>query len=153
MPTVHSVRDGQRFAVSTSLVVVHCHSCGMPYGIPEELQAAALRHHGDRPGGWVLHCPLGHEWFYVGKTREERLREQIQDARDLASRRSAELDQTKAELRGARSARSRYRNDRDRLRRRAAAGVCPCCNRTFGDLAAHMAGEHPDFPPVEPADR
>lgn len=25
------------------------------------------------------------------------------------------------------------------------AGVCPCCNRTFKNLARHMAGQHPGF--------
>lgn len=27
---------------------------------------------------------------------------------------------------------------------RAHAGVCPCCNRTFKQLAAHMKTKHPD---------
>ncbi|HEX9950777.1 MAG TPA: hypothetical protein VGB53_03340 [Rubricoccaceae bacterium] len=27
-----------------------------------------------------------------------------------------------------------------RTKKRIAAGVCPCCNRTFQDLARHMAG-------------
>jgi hypothetical protein len=26
-----------------------------------------------------------------------------------------------------------------------ANGVCPCCNRTFQNLARHMAGKHPDY--------
>jgi hypothetical protein len=32
-----------------------------------------------------------------------------------------------------------------KLRKRAAAGVCPCCNRTFLALQKHMAHKHPDF--------
>lgn len=32
-----------------------------------------------------------------------------------------------------------------RMRNRAAAGVCPCCNRTFSQLATHMKKQHPDF--------
>lgn len=32
-----------------------------------------------------------------------------------------------------------------KLKKRAANGVCPCCNRTFVDLARHMAGKHPTF--------
>ena len=32
-----------------------------------------------------------------------------------------------------------------RLKKRAIAGVCPCCNRTFQQLAAHMAHKHPDY--------
>lgn len=32
-----------------------------------------------------------------------------------------------------------------RLKNRIAAGVCPCCNRSFQNVARHMAGQHPDF--------
>lgn len=32
-----------------------------------------------------------------------------------------------------------------RLRKRASAGVCPCCNRTFSQLARHMQTKHPTF--------
>jgi hypothetical protein len=28
---------------------------------------------------------------------------------------------------------------------RVSAGVCPCCTRTFQNLAQHMANQHPDF--------
>ncbi len=34
-------------------------------------------------------------------------------------------------------------------RERIVSGVCPCCNRTFQNLARHIAGQHPDF--AEPA--
>ncbi len=32
-----------------------------------------------------------------------------------------------------------------KVKKRAANGVCPCCNRTFSDLARHMKAKHPDF--------
>lgn len=31
------------------------------------------------------------------------------------------------------------------LRNRAAAGVCPCCNRTFEQLGRHMTTKHPEY--------
>lgn len=31
-----------------------------------------------------------------------------------------------------------------RLKTRAAAGVCPCCNRSFENLRRHMADQHPE---------
>lgn len=36
-----------------------------------------------------------------------------------------------------------------RLKKRIAAGVCPCCHRTFQDLARHMHGQHPEFVATE----
>lgn len=35
--------------------------------------------------------------------------------------------------------------ERDKLKRRVKAGVCPCCKRTFKQLVAHMKHKHPDF--------
>jgi hypothetical protein len=32
-----------------------------------------------------------------------------------------------------------------KLKKRASAGVCPCCNRTFSNMARHMAHQHPEF--------
>jgi hypothetical protein len=32
-----------------------------------------------------------------------------------------------------------------KIKRRVAHGVCPCCQRTFKDLARHMEGQHPDY--------
>lgn len=37
-----------------------------------------------------------------------------------------------------------------KLKLRAANGVCPCCNRTFKQLAAHMSSQHPKY--AEPTD-
>jgi hypothetical protein len=33
-----------------------------------------------------------------------------------------------------------------RIQKRTAAGVCPCCNRTFQQLARHMKTRHPEQP-------
>ena len=32
-----------------------------------------------------------------------------------------------------------------RIKRRIAAGVCPCCKRSFRDLARHMTGQRPGY--------
>lgn len=37
-----------------------------------------------------------------------------------------------------------------RTKNRVAKGVCPCCNRSFTNLAKHMAGQHPDFGDPDP---
>jgi hypothetical protein len=46
-----------------------------------------------------------------------------------------------------------YKGHATRITKRAKAGVCPCCNRTFKQLAAHMASQHPTFTPMELEDR
>lgn len=32
-----------------------------------------------------------------------------------------------------------------RTKKRGGHGVCPCCNRTFQQLARHMKSKHPDY--------
>jgi hypothetical protein len=143
--TVYRASEGDKFSADTTLEVVTCATCAICYAIPESLQRAALAYRGDTANGWKLCCPLGHTWWYVGETelaREQRLRG---IANDRAGRLASQLDQSKASLRGERAAKTRIKNERDRIRTRVAAGVCPCCNRTFKQLAAHMKAKHPEY--------
>jgi hypothetical protein len=32
-----------------------------------------------------------------------------------------------------------------RLKKRASAGTCPCCSRTFANMAEHMKQKHPEL--------
>jgi hypothetical protein len=125
---------------TTSLTLTQCW-CGCPVAVPSDLYKFARRHPEQ-----AIYCPLGHTFVWK-KSEADRLREQLDNERDRRARYQAELDQAKAHLRGARIAKTRFKNERDRLRTRAAAGVCPCCQRTFQQLARHMQAKHPDYPP------
>lgn len=148
--TVYSVRDGQKFSGDTTLIVETCCRCHVTFAMPESLYRAALNHRG--PGGRQFTCPMGHSQHYVGKTDEEKLREEADYQRTRAGRLAAERDQANAHLRGERAAKTRIRNDRDRIKTRVAAGVCPCCNRSFKNLHRHMESQHPDFERAGPHD-
>jgi hypothetical protein len=144
--TVHSVKEGQRFAGDTTLTVVHCYSCGCAYAIPDSLYRSALRYHGDEPGGWKLCCPFGHTWWFTGETDEQRLRRQRDNARDEVAATRARLDQTTASLRGTKARAARTTKELRATRQRAAHGVCPAgCNRHFENLDRHMASKHPGY--------
>lgn len=138
---VYARSEGLKFNADAVLVPVTCATCHMLYAIPDSLEQSARRYPGSR-GGWKLTCPLGHTWYYVGQSVEEKLEQE----RRRAGRFAAQRDQAEASARGYRGAATCARNERDRVRRRAAAGVCPCCNRTFKQLARHMKGQHPDYP-------
>lgn len=142
---VHSVEDGRRFAGETTLEVVSCWACGIPYAIPVGLARAAERWRGDTPNGWKLCCPLGHTWWYVGETTEEKLRRQLDNARDATAHERARRDQAEASARAHRAVATRRKNELAKVKARVAAGVCPCCNRTFQNLARHMASQHPGY--------
>lgn len=149
--TIYNASEGRKFAADTTLVVVSCCVCGVTYAIPKSFDDSALKYRGDQPNGWSICCPFGHTWHYVGQTDEERLRAQLRESRARSGRLAADLDQTKASLRGTRANAARTRKELSRTKERVAAGVCPCCNRTFKQLARHMATRHPNYVAKETA--
>lgn len=118
-----------------TLVSVTCW-CGVAHAIPQSLNSQA------RDKKTTVYCPLGHAWVYT-KTNAERLEEERQYRERAERRLQATRDLLAAEERSHASTRGHL----TRQRKRAAAGVCPCCNRTFQQLARHMKAKHPDFKP------
>jgi hypothetical protein len=120
---------------------VQCCNCGIHFGL-ESSHHALLK----RDGEW-FHCPNGHKQRYSGNTEKEQLRRE----RDQLRQRLAQVDDRNRELRDARDAAERRvaaaKGQITKLKKRASAGTCPCCNRTFQQLAAHMKQKHPDFGP------
>lgn len=106
-------------------VTEECCNCGMPFAMTEDFQKRRLR---DRE---TFHCPKGHPQHYVGKTEEQKLREQLE-------RKAAENDRLQAKA-------SAIAKNYSRMRKRVKNGVCPCCTRTFQNLMEHMRTQHPDF--------
>lgn len=89
-------------------------------------------------------CPNGHGLAYGGNTLKERLT-RAEQARDSARAYARSVqDQNDAERRSHAATKGQL----TRVRKRIAAGVCPCCNRTFQNVARHMAGQHPDYAEV-----
>lgn len=136
--TVYNQRQSEAFYADTTLDVIEC-ICGMTFAIPRTLHQSALEHRG--PDGWQISCPLGHTFHYTGKTDAEKLKA----ARDDLARERARLDQMQASLRGTKMNAARTRKELKTLKQRVAHGVCPCCNRTFKQLASHMKRQHPEY--------
>lgn len=100
----------------------------------------------------TFHCPWGHpQHFPLGKTAAEKLQEQLDSerrARQWAEQdRAFWQDQARSETKRA----SAMKGQVTKLKKRAAAGVCPCCNRTFQNLARHMNTKHAGFTAEEAA--
>jgi hypothetical protein len=117
-----------------------CGCCGVVYVVPK-----IVRDEHRKNGGFSF-CPNGHQWGWKeGGTEFDHLRRErdrlIQDAafKDDEIRRlvMAKDEAEKAgELRAA---------EVKRLKKRASAGTCPCCKRSFVGLARHMSQKHPEF--------
>lgn len=119
----------QTLTLTLDFYLEECCACGVRFAIPTTLREQLRETHR------TFYCPNGHGQSYSGKTKAERLAE--------------ELEQTKRALVQAENARLAL--DRTlyhevqahtRLKKRIDAGVCPCCNRTFANLARHMKTQH-----------
>lgn len=127
----------------TTLSVIECAECGVLFAMPRALYNTAREYSAAAPGKTHLfYCPNGHSLRYDGRNREQELADQVRHERERAALMAAERDQAEASARA-------YKGAATRARRRAGAGVCPCCKRTFKALARHMASKHPGYDPEE----
>ena len=111
-----------------------CISCGIEFGVPNEFDDRRRR------DGKSFHCPNGHAQSY-GESDAARLKAE----REKTARLSARLEQERAACAALERRAAAARGQVTKIKKRIANGVCPCCNRTFSDLADHMATKHPDY--------
>lgn len=124
--------------ITTRLVGVDCPQCGIHVGFPEDFLKRR------RDDGRLCYCPNGHTfgWF---DTKEKRLQRDLdrQKANYEWANDQRKAAQAEADLQRQRAA--GYKGQMRKVQKRAANGVCPCCNRTFVNVERHMKGQHPDF--------
>ena len=110
-------------ATTIELAQITCGLCGGTYAIAER-----FRQECENQARW-WHCPYCDKtWGYSGKTAEQKEHERHMQT-------LARLNQANVE-----------REDLKRKLRRVQRGVCPHCNRSFQNLARHMACKHRDKP-------
>ena len=116
---------------------VSCYKCKTIFGLSEEIYNIAT----ERSEKFSFYCPNGHpQCFAAGQTEEEKLRQE----RDRLKQKLAQKDDEIAQERRQREATERQVAS---LKKRAKAGMCPCCKRTFSNMLAHMESKHPDMDP------
>lgn len=123
---------------SGHLVATSCW-CGIRVGIPQQLYDHAREDSSNK-----LYCPLGHVFVYRKSRGDEEREKRERAERQLALERSRR-DQAEAAAREERERTAAARAEVTRTRKRAVAGACPCCDRSFVQLARHMATKHPDY--------
>lgn len=119
--------------------------CGMPHAVPATLLRKQERDHRDGREQQSIYCPLGHSYIKAGEGEAARLRKQLEAKDREVIRERQRHDQTRAELETTERKRRAMKGNITKLKRREAAGLCPCCNQTFQNLARHMETKHPEF--------
>ena len=136
----------------TTFVVHTCADCMIEFAITT---GADYRY---KQQGKGFYCPNGHSLSY-GKSEADKLRDTlaakekelatVKDSKRYFVDRLAEEQtshrRTVNQLNGTRGALTR-------VKRRVAAGRCPCCSNQFKDLERHMKNQHPSWDPDKHAE-
>lgn len=112
-----------------------CCECGVHIIMDAEHMKQLRRDH-----SW-FYCLNGHNQHFTGKTDADRLRDVEQELERERLRRqtaAAERDHQERRVRA-------YKGKLTTIKKRVAHGVCPCCKRTFKNLANHMQEKHPNY--------
>lgn len=130
------------FVLATNFEPETCCNCSMQFAMTADFQQARRR------DGKSFYCPQGHPQHYTEPT-EAKLRKQLAEAerqrewhKTQAANERAARERTEHQVRAQKAAKTRLKN-------RIKHGVCPCCTRTFQNLADHMKTQHPEFQEVE----
>lgn len=121
----------------STLVVTSCW-CGIGLAIPQDLyDAAHIRQ-------TSIYCPVGHTFVY-GNTEIEQLKAELESKRTTIKQWANDYQRVYQEKQSVERSLSATKAVVTRTKNRLMRGVCPCCNRSFEQLARHMAHKHPDY--------
>lgn len=127
-------------AVVVTLADINCGCRGGTYAINERFRQQCWQ----EGKSWTCpYCKTG--WGYSNNNENARLKRELEAEK---RRKDAALARANEESQRRLKTEHRLRAQKGlatKLRHRAAAGVCPCCNRTFANLARHMGTKHPDY--------
>ncbi len=127
----------------SAFTIVRCYLCSVAFCMHDDMYN---QRRADHRAFW---CPNGHDQQFSGESPERKRIAQLERdiLRETAARESAERSRKWAESRakGANIAAGKAKAAQRRLQQRVAAGVCPCCHRTFKQLASHINAKHPEY--------
>lgn len=130
------------------LVEIKCYRCKEPFGLDRSTYETLLRSHQQ------FHCPWGHgQSFIEGESEEDKLRRERDQLKQRIAYKDDMIREAEARAEHEKRRANGYKGHATKITKRAKAGVCPCCNRTFQQLARHMASKHPTFTPMELEER
>lgn len=125
-----------------TLQVINCYRCYMAFGIPREFydDLLELRERG------AVFCPsCGSRQNFIGESDEARLKRRLAETQEEVNRQRNRRCEAEYETRTVKRQRNALKGHLARTKKRAAAGTCPCCKRTFQALSRHMLKQHPGY--------
>lgn len=123
--------NGSTITYTGVLEVITCW-CGVKHAVPTNL----AREWRER-SRLNLFCPLGHS-YVPAVNKLELLRAEVASLKEGR-------EQYRKMWQDEQQSKYRVKGHLTRLKKRVAHGVCPCCKRTFKQLASHMKTKHPEY--------
>lgn len=122
-----------------SLDSIACYKCGVVFGIEASHNAQLKKNHKD------FYCPNGHVQRWLSETEEDRLKRETQRLARQLENQEAVLDRERRDRLSAERSAAAQKGVVTKIKNRVGKGVCPCCNRSFGNLHHHMKTQHPTW--------
>lgn len=118
-----------------------CARCKCEMWLPDSLNESARRSE-----NVSFYCAYGHaQYFPQGESEETKLRrerdcltQQVAEKNDAIAYQRKRAERTERQLSATKGVVTRIKN-------RVGHGVCPCCTRSFANLARHMQTQHSGF--------
>lgn len=132
------MNDSAALNINQRYEVVYCCKCSMPFAVPASIRS-----------GWVeqgdnFYCPSGHSQHYT-ESDVQKLKKELAQEKKYKEWALQAANQNRDRADTAEKSRNAYKGIANKIKTRIKSGVCPCCNRTFKQLAAHMKNKHPRF--------
>lgn len=142
--TLANLKRGATFVAEVKLVVETCCNCHMQFAMPAELKQRLLdgRKNGESK---PFYCPAGHIQIYIGESEADQLRRERDRLKQDTTYLEGQRKRADEEAEHQRHRANGYKGALAKTKKRVAAGVCPCCTRSFANLQRHMATKHPEF--------
>ena len=121
---------GEAFSLTQTFERLTCANCGIAFAMPSLFVDKRREHHN------TFYCPNGHTQYFPAETDAERYKRELDAERERHTRTLNRLNTAERAQRKA-----------EKKLKRVHRGVCPCCNRTFENLARHIATKHPEHAP------
>lgn len=114
---------GNLTTFSLTFETITCYRCGIPFAVPKNYKSMLVKSEEN------FYCPNGHCQAYHGESEETKLKRQLQRTQN-------ELSQTVA-------AKIQLDSQLTKMKKDISVGKCPCCDKVYKHLAAHMKNKHP----------
>ena len=122
-----------------ALESITCVQCGIEFAMPTQYLRGLRDDHRN------FHCPAGHVQHFKGQTEVERLQKEVEKKDKELEYRQRRIDNLAKMHKDSEHRASALKGVITRTKKRIANGVCPCCKRSFDQLARHMKTQHPDY--------